>query len=81
MKDIRKDILHWLGYLYRAWQFLSNKKTSTLVRLLPIDQAIELYDVYHTFDIEYAIKRIEEDLVFFDVKSDYLIYQQILTSN
>lgn len=54
--------LHWIGYIYRAWSILKGKSSKRLYRDMKPSKLRELYFVYHTFDVEYAIDRIEETL-------------------
>ena len=55
-----KKVLHWIGYTYRAWSLLKHKKSSSIYKDCPAEKLLSLYEVFHTFSIEYCIDRLEE---------------------
>ena len=49
-----------MGYIYRAWCIIKNKKSSEIYRVMKADRMLSLYDVYHTFSPEYCVDALEE---------------------
>ena len=53
-----KDSLFWLGYLYRYICYTRNVKTQFIMKTFKYDKLFELYEVYHTQDIEWCISNL-----------------------
>ena len=75
-----KAVLHWMGYVYRAWSIISHRPSSSLYKKCKAEKLLELYYVHHTYDIEYCVEELEK--MFFPrgkkAKTDYEVYRQIL---
>lgn len=54
------DELHWIGYIYRYWAFISGRNSKSIYRLIKADELRNLYYPYHSLDPEQAIERIME---------------------
>ena len=53
-----KDSLFWIGYLYRYISYTRDISTRVLFKTFSYTKLNELYYVYHTQDIEWAISNI-----------------------
>ena len=52
--------LHWLGYIYRYWVYISGRSSKQVYRLMTSDELGKLYFPYHSLDPRQAIERIAE---------------------
>lgn len=55
-----KEVLHWMGYLYRYWACTYNYTSKQLYKIIPAKELAELYYGYHSLSIPQAIERIME---------------------
>jgi len=55
--------LHWIGYIYRYWSYISEKSSKQIYRLIKPEQLRKIYFPYHSFDPLQAIERISESLL------------------
>lgn len=60
-KHYPKEVLYWVGYLYRYWAFLRFRSSASLYRDYPSQLLFLSYDAYHTMDPKNAIENLEED--------------------
>jgi hypothetical protein len=59
---INKEIMYWVGYIYRYWSYIYEVPSNVLFRHVQPKQLIDRYYVFHSMDPKYAIDRIcEED--------------------
>ena len=74
-----RSVLHWMGYIYRAWSILTRKTSSEIYKKMKAKRLYGFYDVYHTFAPEYAVERLEEILTQEEGPrpSDYEVYKAI----
>ena len=77
-----KKVIGWIGYIYRAWSIIKNKKSADIYKAIKSDKMLSLYDVYHTFSPEYCVDALEE-LVKEDEESidSYEIFKTIKESD
>ena len=74
-----KQVLRWIGYIYRAWCIITHKKSTSIYKDCPADKLLSLYESFHTFDIEYCIYRLEEIINENKPKiDDYQIFRKIM---
>lgn len=59
-KKLSSPLLRWIGYVTRAYSSLTHCPSFRLLKEIPIEKLVSLYDVYHTFDVEYAVERLKE---------------------
>lgn len=59
-KKINSDILYWLGYITRYICYTRNYSSRKLYKNISIYHLIDNYEVYHTQNEEWVIKRILE---------------------
>lgn len=75
-----EPVLRWMGYIYRAYSIIKNKKSNKIYKLLKADELLSLYDSFHTYSIEYAVDRLEE--IINEKKSnhlsDYEIFKMVM---
>ena len=57
---IRPEILHWMGYITRAYVCLRPRGSGYLYKYLKAKDFIHLYDAYHTFDPDDCVGRLDE---------------------
>lgn len=55
------EVLYWIGYLYRYISYIYNLTSKQVYKLIKPKELNQMYYVYHTFDIEEAIKEILEE--------------------
>lgn len=52
--------MHWIGYIYRYWAYVSEKSSKQIYKLIKPEQLKKLYFPYHSLDPLQAIERIME---------------------
>lgn len=52
--------MYWIGYLYRFWNISYGTTSRMIYKTINGKELYSLYEPYHTFSIEKAIKRILE---------------------
>lgn len=55
-----KNILFWMGYLYRYISYTRGVKTRFIMKTFPYKQLLDVYKAYHTQDIEWCIRNLLE---------------------
>ena len=53
-------IMAWIGYLLRYWAYTYMISTKQVYKYIKFDELCNLYEAYHSLDVEEAIKRINE---------------------
>lgn len=69
-EKISKDVIYWIGYIYRYWSYtycFNSKKVFSLANSTKMER---LYSPYHTMDPSFAIERIMEDSNYDVIKDD-----------
>lgn len=59
--------LHWIGYIYRYWAYVSEKSSKQLYKIIKPEKLRKLYFPYHSLDPLQAIERIADET---GIKSD-----------
>ena len=54
--------MHWIGYIYRYWAYISGKSSKQLYKLIKPEKLKKLYFPYHSLDPQQAIDRIVEEI-------------------
>ena len=54
--------MHWIGYIYRYWAYVSDKSSKQIYKMLKPGQLRKLFFPYHSLDPAQAIERITEVL-------------------
>ena len=52
-----KDILYWMGYLYRYWHYYKNESSKNIYKIAPFKTMNINYLMFHTFSVEHAIEQ------------------------
>lgn len=55
-----KDILYWMGYLYRYWHYYTNESSAKIYRQAPVGTMKRNYLMFHTMAPELAIEDLKE---------------------
>lgn len=59
-EDISKEVLFWMGYIYRYWHFYTGEESAKIYRQAPFDTMNTNYLMFHTLDAEVAIDDLKE---------------------
>lgn len=57
---VNPAIMAWIGYLIRYWSYIYEISTKQIYKYIKFDELCELYEAYHSLDVEEAISRINE---------------------
>lgn len=55
-----KDILYWMGYLYRYWHYYTNEDSAKIYKQAPVGTMKRNYLMFHTMAPELAIEDLKE---------------------
>ena len=55
-----KNILYWMGYLYRYWHYYTNEDSSKIYKQAPVGTMKRNYLMFHTMAPELAIEDLKE---------------------
>lgn len=55
-----KDVLYWIGYLYRYWHFYTGESSSRICRQASVQTMRRNYRMFHTMAPELAIDDLKE---------------------
>lgn len=76
------SVIRWIGYIYRAWSIITHKSSSKLYKQMKAERLLGLYDVFHTFGIDYCVDRLEELVNDAMPKKDYYeIFKEVMLQN
>ena len=56
----RKDVLYWIGYIYRYWHYYSGDDSVKILRQAPVETMKRNYMIFHTMDPVLAIEDLKE---------------------
>lgn len=59
--SVDKEVLYWLGYVYRYWAFVYEVPSFILIQHVKPKSLVDRYPLYHSMDMEYLIERISEE--------------------
>ena len=59
-ENISKDVLFWMGYVYRYWHFYTNEESNKIYKQAPFETMNVNYLIFHTMDGEMAIDNLKE---------------------
>jgi hypothetical protein len=54
-----KDVLYWIGYIYRYWHYYNGEDSAKIYKQAPVETMKRNYMIFHTMDPVLAI----EDLI------------------
>lgn len=55
-----KDILYWIGYLYRFWHYYTNEDSAKIYKQAPVGTMKRNYMMFHTMAPELAVENLRE---------------------
>ena len=55
-----KDVLYWIGYLYRYWHYYTNEDSTKIYKQAPVGTMKRNYLMFHTMAPELAIEDLKE---------------------
>lgn len=55
-----KDVLYWIGYLYRYWHYYTNEDSTKIYKQAPVGTMKRNYLMFHTMAPELAIENLKE---------------------
>lgn len=55
-----KDILYWIGYIYRYWHYYNGEDSAKIYKQAPIETMKRNYMMFHTMDPVLAIEDLKE---------------------
>lgn len=56
----QKDVLFWIGYVYRYWHYYTGESSKKIVRIAPVRTMRRNYMMFHTMAPEMAIEDLKE---------------------
>lgn len=62
VEKFNQEELHWIGYIYRYWAYVSEKSSKQIYKIIKPEQLRKLYFPYHSLDPMQAIERITEEI-------------------
>lgn len=57
---LSKDVLYWMGYIYRYWHYYTGEDSSKIYKQAPFDTMKRNYMIFHTMDPVVAIEDLKE---------------------
>ena len=55
-----KDILYWIGYIYRYWHYYNGEDSAKIYKQAPVETMKRNYMIFHTMDPVIAIEDLKE---------------------
>ena len=55
-----KDVLFWMGYIYRYWHFYTEEESNKIYKQAPFETMNVNYLMFHAMDVEMAIDDLKE---------------------
>lgn len=56
----QKDVLYWIGYIYRYWHYYTGESSAKILRQAPATTMKRNYMIFHTMDPVLAIEDLKE---------------------
>ena len=57
---LSKDVLYWIGYIYRYWHFYTGEDSAKIYKQAPYDIMKRNYMIFHTMAPELAVEDLKE---------------------
>lgn len=55
-----KDVVYWIGYIYRYWHYYTGEDSAMIYKQAPVDIMKNNYMIFHTMDPVLAIEDLKE---------------------
>ena len=59
-ESVSKDVLFWMGYVYRYWHYYAKEESAKIYKQAPFETMNVNYLMFHTMDVEVAIDDLKE---------------------
>ena len=59
-ENLPKDVLYWIGYIYRYWHYYTGEDSAKIYKQAPYDIMKRNYMIFHTMAPEVAIEDLKE---------------------
>ena len=59
-ENVTKEVLFWMGYVYRYWHFYTKEESAKIYKQAPFETMNVNYLMFHTMDVEVAIDDLKE---------------------
>lgn len=59
-ENLPKDVLYWIGYIYRYWHYYTGEYSEKIYKQAPFDTMKRNYMIFHTMAPEVAIEDLKE---------------------
>lgn len=56
----KKDVMYWIGYIYRYWHYYTGESSAKILRQAPAATMKRNYMMFHTMDPVVAIEDLKE---------------------
>lgn len=56
----QKDIMYWIGYLYRYWHYYTGESSAKIIKQAPAATMKRNYMMFHTMDPVLAVENLKE---------------------
>ena len=56
----QKEVLYWIGYIYRYWHYYTGESSAKIIRQAPAATMKRNYMMFHTMDPVLAIENLKE---------------------
>ena len=55
-----KDLIYWIGYIYRYWHYYTKESSKAIYKQAPVETMKSNYLMFHTMAPEVAIEELKE---------------------
>ena len=55
-----KDVLYWIGYIYRYWHYHTGEDSAKIYKQAPVKTMVRNFMMFHTMDPVMAIENLKE---------------------
>lgn len=55
-----KNVIYWIGYIYRYWHYYTNESSKSICKQAPVETMKRNYLMFHTMAPEVAIEDLKE---------------------
>ena len=55
-----KDVIYWIGYMYRYWHYYTEESSKAIYKQAPVETMKRNYMMFHTMAPEVAIEDLKE---------------------
>ena len=55
-----KDLIYWIGYIYRYWHYYTKESSKAIYKQAPVETMKSNYLMFHTMAPEVAIEDLKE---------------------